>query len=190
MNAKKTVALKALEQMGVQVPWQVKSSPSFKFQPVDFTAGNDYLKPKLISEDVQNASYEAFASNPAAPCLYGVGSEPDDAHAKVFAYHLLSLYVQSNPSGMPGVLHLHDRDDPLRDPFGYSFLLITSITPNSTPYRLERLRDLLEHYHSIPRVFVVGGMDPVTYAAEYLRLRLSHVYFRPSQSVNHKHEIV
>jgi len=179
-----------IEQRGISLPWQVKAHKPFRLLPEDFMAGTKYLKPKLIEAEVQLKSYEAFAEKPAQPCLYGVGSEPDDTKAKAFAAHLLTRYLQATPNSFPGWLNLHDRRDPLKDPEPYTFLVVSSITPESTPYRVERLRDVLEHYTNIPCVVVVSGTDPVTFFAERLHLKLSHLFFATSQSVEHTTQIV
>lgn len=182
---------KLIEQQGVTLPWQVRAAPKLRFQPLPFTAGGtSYLRAKLIDADVQTKSYEAFRTSPSAPCLYGIGSEPDDITAKVFAAHLLSLHLAAFPMSNVGWLHAHDRNDVLREPPPYSFVVISSVTPMSTPYRVERVRDLLEHYCDVPRLLVIGGADPVTFCASVLHVRLTHVFFKPSQLVNHAVEVV
>lgn len=183
MSKRLTVNQSLLRQRGVDVPWQVAAMKPRRFLPEDYTTQGKYLKPRLIESEVQTNSYEAFVANPARPCLYGVGSEPDDLVGKFFAAHLLSVYVQATPNSRPGWINLHDRRDPLRDPESYTFIVISSITPLATPYRMERLRDLIEHYDRVPRVVIVGGQDPVSFFAEYMHLRLSHLFFSTSQSV-------
>lgn len=43
-----------------------------------------------------------------------------------------------------------------------SLLVLSNITVDSTAYKLETVRDLLEKYHYIPRIVVAAGTDPLT----------------------------
>jgi hypothetical protein len=56
-----------------------------------------------------------------------------------------------------------------------SMLIVSNITVNSTNVKLEKLRDLLEMYSHIPRIVVVTGIDPVTFANTKLMMPVSNV---------------
>lgn len=49
-----------------------------------------------------------------------------------------------------------------------AMLVMSNITTLSTNYKLEKVRDLLEKYHDIPRIVVIGGADPVTFFRQRL----------------------
>lgn len=44
-----------------------------------------------------------------------------------------------------------------------SFLVISNLTVDSTNFKLEKARDLMERHENIPRVIVATGCDPVTF---------------------------
>lgn len=57
-----------------------------------------------------------------------------------------------------------------------SMLIISNVGPDSTPQKIEKVRDLLERYDHIPRIVVVNGTDPVTFFAEKIRMTLQHAF--------------
>lgn len=175
---------------GLTLPWQVFAEPAFPFRPTPFTAGGTkYLKTKLIQPSVQADSLASYLSNPQIPCVYAVGSEPADNRAKLFAAFLLQHYC-TRVNGRPAWINLADRSDPIRDGASYTAMVISSVTPEVTPYRLEKLRDLIEHFHNIPRFVVVGGVDPVTFFAERLHLKATHLFFHSSTQIVRADEII
>jgi hypothetical protein len=56
-----------------------------------------------------------------------------------------------------------------------SMLILSNVTVTSTNAKLEKLRDLLEMYAHIPRVVVVTGEDPLSFANTKLFLPVNHV---------------
>lgn len=49
-----------------------------------------------------------------------------------------------------------------------SLLIITNVNDESTPHKVERLRDLLECFDNIPKIVVTAGQDPLTFFAKRL----------------------
>jgi len=56
-------------------------------------------------------------------------------------------------------------------------LVITNVGVDSSQVKLEKLRDILEKYDSIPRIVVVNGVDPVSFFAERVRLPLKYAFY-------------
>jgi hypothetical protein len=51
-----------------------------------------------------------------------------------------------------------------------SMLIISNLAENSTAMKIEKCKDLLEKFPNIPRVVVVAGTDPVSFAATQLHV--------------------
>lgn len=65
-----------------------------------------------------------------------------------------------------------------------SVLFISNVTDDSTPQKMERLRDLLEMFSGIPRVVMFGSaIDPVTLAATRLRYSITHPFMLKGKTV-------
>ena len=59
-----------------------------------------------------------------------------------------------------------------RDNFPLSMLILSNFNTESTPLKVEKLRDILERYSNIPRIVVLGGIDPFTFFATRLNYPL------------------
>lgn len=70
---------------------------------------------------------------------------------KEFYWH--SVY--GNPTD-----ELRDNKEMFNKIKGSSLLVLSNIAVNSTAMKIEKVRDLLNMYSSIPRIVCVGGMDP------------------------------
>lgn len=177
-------------ERGVTVPGTIWKHRPFPFQPNSYMIGNDYLKSKLIDAQVQTNSLEGFMENPSSPMLYAVGSEPTPEKALYFAAFLLQYHLQHTRNTLARWYPLWERSDIVKNPAHISFLVITDVYKGMTNWRLEKLRDILAAYSSIPRVLVVGGVDPATFCLSELFIRNTHLFHATSASVNRKVEIV
>lgn len=166
---------------GINIPEYVWRTKPFAFAPATFGVSNERLNEKLIGPEVQKKSLASFIDNPLAPCIYGVASAPSDDRAKYFAAYLVQQFVQNVPPSKNRILwhYLYaDFKNPLiANDEQPSLLVITGLTPNSTPPKLEKARDLLEHYCDIPRIVVIAGEDPITFFASRLYFKLTHLFF-------------
>ncbi len=72
----------------------------------------------------------------------------------------------------------HDRlrDEPkFREGVGnVSLLVLTNLAENSTREKIEKARDLMHIYSSVPRILVVSGCDPLEFC-------LDHLYIKPTR---------
>jgi len=175
----------------VVVPGPVYAQAPFFFAPPPFGIGNERLKDRIISEAVQENSLDGFLEDPTAPSLYVAASEPDGGAASLFAAFLLSHYLKSVRNCRPIWHRMHQHTQELvRNEVPCSFLIVSGVYPTMTPYRMERLRDLLEYYDSIPRIVVLSGEDPLTFCYTKLHLKPTHIFFKPAGGFKKKVEVV
>lgn len=176
---------------GVDIPGYIWQEPPFNFNPLDFGVGGDRIKEKVFDSEVQVKSLDRFLENPEYPSVYGVASAPSDQRAKYFAAFLVQNFLESAP------LNATVRWDSLYGSFDNpgmstepSLLVITGLTPNSTPVKLEKARDLLEKHSGIPRIVVIAGEDPITFFMTKLFYRVNNLYFHSSALNKRRIEVV
>ena len=58
-----------------------------------------------------------------------------------------------------------------------SLLVLSNVPSNSTNVKLEKLRDILESYSSVPRIVVTTGEDPITFFNQKLFLPLNYACY-------------
>lgn len=176
---------------GVQVPWQALRHPPFKFDPQTFAIGSEHLKHHFIDATVQTNSLDGFLADPAAPCLYAVGSEPTGEKAAYFAAYLMAAYLKAHPHSRVVWHQLWDRQaDLVKYHQECSLLVISDVFPDMTGYRMEKLRDLISAYSGIPIILIVSGTDPVTFCYTQLRIKNTHLFYAAASIVKRKVEVV
>jgi hypothetical protein len=118
--------------------------------------------------------FEAFLADPFEPINYCVVSAPDDGRAKLLAAYMMQhcLKHHNSHTALPMWVDLvAGFDNPLvvhkSKP---SMLVINNVGTDSTNPKMEKLRDILEVYASIPRVVIAHGCDPYTFFKQYLAL--------------------
>ena len=177
---------------GVTIPGYVWRTPKFVYRPNDYMLEHPRLARKEIDSMVQLKSLSQFIENPDYPGVYGVGAEPTDSVALFFAAYLAATYLSLHPratvkwhslSGYRNTL-LEDGSEKL------DLLIITNVTAQSSPHRIEMLRDLLVAYEGIPRIVVMGGEDPVTFFSTKLHYKLTHLFFNTGSLVKRTHEVI
>lgn len=113
-----------------------------------------------------------------------IGSMVTDDRAKFLAMSIMNeaIDMQKRGSHRGKLLPIWHRVsggyyDELRDAKerkNISMLVIANVAPDSTPSKIEKVRDLLEKYDNIPRIVVVNGCDPVTFFASKIRMTLQY----------------
>lgn len=156
---------------------------------VSITSEVEGMKTKKVLKNAQLEQFEHMLEKPfSKPLVYVMSSSPNDGKAKQAAAYMMEQATKGQLSGTYGrstrgrqspLWHMingswHDR---LRDGADDqpSMLILSNITVNSTNVKLEKLRDLLEMYNHIPRIVVVTGIDPVTFANTKLMMPVSNV---------------
>lgn len=134
-----------------------------------------FVKTTLVGADEQLTSFARLVENPfhKHPRITVIGSFPSDLRAKYAALQIFRTAVEISMQRVakPRWVQIYgDRLDyeKLRDQRP-SLLVITGVNTESTQYKMERLRDVLEMFPDIPRIVVTGGTNDPT---EMFRNRL------------------
>lgn len=147
------------------------------------------LKRRRVLKSSQLDHFTNVCQKPfSSPYLYIIGSQPNDGKAKQVAAFIMELATKGQLQGkhtrstrgrqlplwhmMTGGWHDRLRDGADDQP---SLLILSNVTVTSTNAKLEKLRDLLEMYNHIPRVVVMTGEDPMSFANTKLFLPVNHV---------------
>lgn len=155
------------------------------------------FKPKLTN--VRNVMYsvqkqidgiEKVSKNPIkGHPLIVLGSYPTDSRAKLlganYMLNAISQYRKMIPRQRRGKsqpiwhkLYGGYKDVLLDGNLKPSFIVISNVTEESTPFKLEKLRDILERHSDVPRIIVMGTKeDPVTLIAQKLFLSIKEATF-------------
>lgn len=178
-------------ERGIEIPGHIWQERPFNFNPLDFAVGGDRLKEKIYAAEVQAESLNRYLENPRLPVIYGCGSAPSDQRAKYFAAFLVQTFLERAPPNVTvkweNLTSSFDNPALSSEP---SLLVLSGLTPNSTPVKLEKARDLLERHNSIPRIVVVAGEDPITYFSTRLYSAVNNIFFHSSTLVKRLVEVV
>lgn len=151
--------------------------------------------PKAITVSKQVKVLQQILANPLkGHYTLGIGSFPSDMRAKYLAMLVMNAAIDEHlRNRKPGrSLPLWHRvygglGDPLRDrpivdmP---SMLIIANLNDDSSNFKLEKVRDLLEKFSEIPRIVITGGEPPVELFANKLHFPLkAALYIGPSNRV-------
>ena len=148
------------------------------------------IPPKRQASNLHKLLDKPLRSNP----VIAISSYPTDLRAKLVASQIMNSAVSfhqntSRRKFAHKELPLWHRvfggyKDILRDHTGtkrnLSMLVITNVNNESTQMKIEKVRDLLEMYENIPRIVVMGGVNPMTFFAERLYYPLKYaIYMGP-----------
>lgn len=144
------------------------------------------LKPISVARQIRSA--DSMFKNPLRgnyiACIAG---HPSDTRAKVIAANVFSRAIDMQIEGaakgrayplwhkLYGGFKDRLRDGEELDPC--SMLFISNVSFDSSGPKLEKLRDLLEMYDSIPKVVILNGGDPLTFFASKMRMPLRHALY-------------
>ncbi|QYW03129.1 hypothetical protein pEaSNUABM14_00169 [Erwinia phage pEa_SNUABM_14] len=134
----------------------------------DFKPMSPYFKGKIFSKTKQMTHLAKMIESPFGldPRITVISSFPSDYRAKMAALSIFHAAVEDSETTAlkPRWVTLYG------DRFDYeqlkskrpSMLIISNVTIDSTSYKIERLRDILEMFPKIPRIVVTGGgPDPM-----------------------------
>lgn len=176
------------------VPGHVWRTKAFKWQPLAFATESEQLNSKFVESGTQDKSLAMFLKNPRTPMIYGISGNPDDSKAKylaafLVAAHMKTLGTDANPVWAPmygGFDNPYMSDDKAKP----TLLVLTNLTPNSTTFKLEKARDLLEKFSDIPRIVVVAGMDPMSFLTTRLHVPIHGIAYLSEGLVKQKVEVI
>lgn len=122
--------------------------------------------------------------------IIGIGSFPSDLRARMLALNIMERAIAAQDAAKRGRLAIRDYPlwhkvygglgDPLRDkglPDNPSMLIISNVDKDSTAFKIEKVRDILEQNTHIPRIVVVSGSDPMSFFAQKLHMPMDHGFY-------------
>lgn len=157
----------------------------------DFATAALRIKPDIpglvvkgISVRKQCSQLSRLFSNPLyGHPVIGIGSFPSDLRARLVAANIMERAILAQEKAKRGKLAARDHPlwhkvygglgDPLRDkglPDNPSMLIISNIDIDSTAFKIEKVRDIIEQNTHIPRIIVVSGCDPMSFFARKLHM--------------------
>lgn len=137
-----------------------------KWDPQSFAVESQKLEQRLIDAAVQHRSLDAFIANPRRAMTYIVCGNPDDTEARYFAGYLAQLHYER--LGLRADVRWETMIGAFDNPalkVEPTMLIVTNLTPRSSNLKYEKTRDLIEKHPNIPKVLVVAGEDPISFAA-------------------------
>lgn len=155
------------------VPQSVMACKAFKWDAQTFVPEDERLdQKKFIEASTQLQGLEDFVEDSKSSMIYAVSGSPDDAKARYFAAFLVQTHINqlksdANPLWVP-MYGGFDNPYMERDFARPSLLVLSNLTANSTNLKLEKARDLLEKYDTVPRIIVSAGIDPMSFMATRL----------------------
>ena len=181
----------------VNIPGFVWRKPPFKLDPPAFAPSSEKLASRIIESETMTGHYKRWVDSPhdhpmIRHGIYGVASEPSDDTALCFAAHLVHQWMLKFPDrrmfdvkwavfGSEPDFKLCD--DILQGHTTCDLLVLTNLTPNSSPYRLQKARDLVAVTRSYPAIVVVAGEDPISFFSTRLYAPLHSFFFQTSKTV-------
>lgn len=137
-----------------------------------------------------NTLNKVFANPLRGHPVIGIGSFPSDLRARMLAVNIMDQAIAAQDEAKSGRLATRDYPlwhkvygglgDPLRDrglPDNPSMLIISNVDADSTNYKIEKVRDIIEQHPNIPRIIVVSGCDPMWFFAVKLHLPMDYGYY-------------
>ena len=176
-----------------QMNYSVLAQRPFILTPTSFISQIEGLKPRSFSFVRQLQWIEDFLDNPWAARSHCIVSAPHDGQAKLLAAWMMQYALVNNPDNKALPLW-HDLfqgfDNPLmKDRSGASLLVFSNIGQDSTPTKLEKLRDLLEFYSDVPKIVVATGCDPFQFFTRKLYLPIHSVTYLTNSLVKKTLEV-
>jgi hypothetical protein len=146
---------------------------SLKFKPKAFVVETPKLEGKIIEASVQANSFQSFTDDPTVRQTYICSGNPDATKARYFALYLASVHQQYMVENgrRPNILWesvVGGFDNPAMRADDTTLLVIDnlSVIPNKVKY--DKVRDLITKFAKIPKILIVEGEDPVSFAAARL----------------------
>lgn len=143
-------------------PMYLNGNGEYNFKSITVQRGRNKLKEISVTE--MKALARKIISKPlSSDYVIAISSVPTDKQAMILASRVFKAAVEDEKPGKRSVC-LNSSYKEWWDKKGkVGFLMLWNVTADSTPFRLERVRDILTTYSDIPRIVVVGGMDGLTF---------------------------
>lgn len=163
------------------------------WDPTSFVLEGEKLEQKIIEATVQAKSLERWNKDPKAAMNYIVAGSTHDEKAKYFAAHLVDIHRQ----------RLGINADVVWEPVfnGYenkllqrdstpSLIVLTNLGTKSNYLKYDKARDVIERFGSVPKIIVVAGEDPISFAATRLHVPAHGIAYFGSRLVKTFNEVI
>lgn len=187
---------KLLLSRGVDYCNLLRANAHFDFE--DALVKIDGVIPNVTRQSVpikkQYTAIQSILNNPLrGSYVLGISSFPSDLRAKQLAVQVMrnatrAVDIKGIKKDYPlwhklnGSFRDNIRDN--ENDLPASMLILSNVNNESTAVKIEKLRDILERYSSIPRIVVIGGVDPITFFANKLHFPLTAgIYLGPVNRV-------
>jgi hypothetical protein len=165
-----------------------------RWDPTAFVIEHERMEHKIIEASVQEKSLARFIENPKSPMTYVVAGNPDDEVAKYFATYLLDVHRQRlgiNASPHWEVVY-NGYDNPvIKSSLTPSLIVLSNLSVKSNYLKYDKARDVIERFPSIPKIVVVAGEDPISFAAQRLHVPCHGIaYFANAKASKSVQEVI
>jgi hypothetical protein len=172
-------------------PNSLKRVTPFTFRGQSFTVETPKIKPYTITSQQQHDWLKDVLETPNDPAyLLMISGEPDDSQALLLAAYIMwsGLSQRKQPkwinvyAGFNGPT-LSKSTDPLSTIVRSGIHVFSNVLPNSTPHKLEKLRDYLVMTDDCPRIVVTSGGHPMQLCTDHLMMQPSACLYVASKRV-------
>lgn len=132
------------------------------FKAIAVQRGKNKIKEIKINE--MRRCYKRLIAKPfSSDYVVAISSTPTDKQAMTMASEIFKSALEEEKPGRRTICMNSSYREWWDKKGKIGLLMIWNITADSTPFRLERVRDMLTTYSDIPRIVVVGGTDGLTF---------------------------
>lgn len=167
-------------ELAAVVPGQVWAVQPFQFNAQSFSPKANTLNAKRFTAKLQEQCLNAFITHPNKPLTYICASQPDYQQAMYFAAYLASIHIKKIKSSNVHWEQINNyiASDLSTESYAKPSMIVLSVCyEDTTSYRVEKIRDIIEAFPNIPKVIVASGIDPISLAAYKLHIPVNAVYY-------------
>jgi len=185
------VSKKTIDSLPDQIAFRLKR---LQWNPSGFVIEHERMEHKIIEASVQDMSLAKWEDNPKAPMTYVVAGSPEDEVAKYFAAYLVDVHRQR--LGINANVHwetvFNGYDNPiLKSGISPTLIVLSNLSVKSNFLKYDKAKDVIERFPSIPKIVVVAGEDPISFAAQRLHIPCHGIaYFANAKASKNVQEIV
>jgi hypothetical protein len=188
-------------QLGKDDLWGVSGVPEpeitkLLFRPKAFVVEHPKLDGKIIEASAQIESLRAWSENPKRPVTYICSGNPDDTKARYFAMCLAALHKKrimeqgKRPNIVWEQMYGGFENPAMRMTDDPTLLVIDNLSAIPNRVKYDKTRDLIARWAHVPKVLVVSGEDPVSFAAGRLFKAVHALAYFPSKLAKNAQTII
>lgn len=185
------------QMMSKGLPKSIWSYSAFKLEDKvsSFVSKVEGLRDKRIEKAKQIYNMERIINEPfLGPYVTCISGIPHDINAKLLGAYIMmkatSMQMHKEELDRKQQKYLKDKGFPMwhnlyggfdnsiitkttGSAYKPSLIVLSNVTIDSTAPKIEKLRDILEAYSSIPRIVIASGTDPLTFFHSRLHSNLN-----------------